>query len=390
MFGSSSPGYSSEQVIGLDVGGKVFYFTLSKLTQSSSTYFAKQLGSKHLEGNVAYVDDRGRKVIFIDRSPTFFEHVRDFIVSNKIRLPVNDSSESSKALRQNVRDEAAFFGMDDLVAALKVSQQFSPDKANRGLLYWLGTDRGTKEEYENPFQMGSINVTGWMDDADNEEEDMYDLARFARSRETFVHYQLRPEVAAAASKRGSTSDWDIEQFSCLQWCGHAHKRMPVVLDLKTVEFQPTHYSLRVSECKGMAGDWNFEGSNDGKEWDVLHQARDDDNLWLEEGSDEIKTQLTKTLAFYNDHVQEDELSSEILLTILEQDYRHTWVLDPPPTKFYRYFRLIGASKQLKKKKKKSKKDGKEEEDDESDSDDEDESGCLHGEGLELFGNLYEP
>ena len=426
MFGSSSSYSSSndDPVVGLDVGGKLFYFTLSKLTKSESTYFAKHLKRNgSLEDNVAYTDDRGRKVVFVDRSPTYFEYVRDFIVSDGVlHLPANDL-----ALRRNIRDEATFYGLETLTEALQVTQEFSPAKSNRGLFYWLGTDRGTKEEYENPFQMGMINITGWMDDEDNEEEDMYDLARFARSRETFVHYQLKPEVVAAG-KRGN--DWDIEQFSCLQWCGHAHKRMPVVVDLKSVQFQPTHYSLRVSECKGMAGDWNFEASNDGKEWEVLHEARDDDNLWLEEGSEEIKAQLTKTLAFYNDHVQDDELSGEILLTILEQDYRcvgwifwglgketcltipqtserqslhrthdqdslietfvsfcalttlssnycirHTWKLEPPPKKFYTQFRLIGASKLSKKNKEKDA--------------DEDEGGCLHGEGLELFGNLYE-
>ena len=317
MFGSSSSYTSSKDdpVIGLDVGGTLFYFTLSKLTESGSTYFAKHLKRGSLEESVAYTDDRGRKVVFVDRSPRYFTYVRDFIVSGgTLHLPRNDL-----VLRRSLRDEAIFFGLENLLEELKATQEFSPSKSNRGLFYWLGTDRGTKEEYENPYQMGVINVTGWMDDEENEEEDMYDLARFARSRETFIHYQLKPEVAAAG-KRGNC-DWDIEQFSCLQWCGHAHKRMPVVVDLLTVQLQPTHYSLRVSECKGMAGDWNFEGSIDGYEWDILHEARDDDNLWLEAGSEEIKEQLTKTLAFYNDHVQEDELSSEILLTILEQDYR---------------------------------------------------------------------
>ena len=393
MFSSSSSGPSSgSDVIGLDVGGQVFYFTLSKLTSNTdSTYFKKHLSVKHLDDNVNYKDDKGRKVVFIDRSPTYFSYVRDFIVSQNgtLCLPSSSSTAPSTdalALRKNLREEADFFGMESLKEALKVSQQFDPSASNRGVLYWLGTNRGQQQEYENPYQMGVVNVTGWMDDEENEEEDMYDLARFARSREAFVHYQLRPEVALAGK-----DDWDIEQFSCLQWCGHAHKRLPVVVDLQTIQVQPTHYSLRVSECKGMAGDWNFEASQDGKEWDVLHKARDDDTLWLEEGSDEIKSQLTKTLAFYNDHVQDDELSSDILLTILEQDYRHAWKIEPPCTKFYRYFRLIGASEQKKKSKTSTDKKGKKKKEEEEEKNDEDEEGgCLHGEGLELFGNVYEP
>lgn len=352
----------ADPIIGLDVGGTLFYFRLSKLMKCGSKYFVTRLEGR-LDSETAYKDERGRKVIFLERSPSLFAYVRDYICTQKLNLPAASRPEDL-VLRRNLREEAVFFKLPGLAKLLDVSQTFSPDLSNRGLFYWLGTGRGAKEEYENPYKMGVIEVTGWMDDEANEEEDMFDLARFARSRETFVHYQMKPEVVSGKGE----DEWEIEQFSCLQWCKHANKRLPVVVDLKpALMFRPTHYSLRVSECMGLAGDWNFEGSVDGKTWEALHKAREDDNLCLEEGNDEIKQQLSKTLSFYNDHVQDDELSEDILLTILEQDYRHVWKLNPPPKTFYRYFRLIGASPEG----------------------EEDEMGCLHGEGLELFGDVYE-
>ncbi|CAB9500386.1 expressed unknown protein [Seminavis robusta] len=378
MFGSApapapAPKAEKDPIVGLDVGGTLFYFRMSNLIKSGSDYFSKA----RLDKEVSYRDSHGRKIIFIQRSPERFAYVRDYLiaaaaaaaksgddkeedVSITLRLPPNDL-----VLRRNLREEAEFFGLPGMTAALQVSQTFAPSQTNRGVLYWLGTNRGSSDKYENPYAMGVVNVTGWMDDEEeNDEEDMFELARFARSRETFVHYRLKPVVQAVKKQPG---EWEMEQFSCLQWCKHANKRLPVIVDFleNTIMVRPTHYSLRVSECMGLAGDWNLEGSVDGKSWDVLHAARDDDSLKMDEGNDEIKAQLTKTLAFYNDHVQNDELSADVLLTILEQDYRHSWKLDPPPTKFYRFFRLIGAS------------------------DEKGEDACLHGEGLELYGAVYE-
>ena len=197
-----------------------------------------------------------------------------------------------------------------------------------------------------------------MDDEENSEEDMFKIAGTARSRESFVHYHLKPIVTKVKKS------WEIENFSCLQWCEHSGKRLPVIIDLKSVTIRPTHYSLRVSECLGMTGSWNLEGSNDGTQWDVLHEARNDDHLRLTETDDKIDVQLAQTLEYYNDDVRTDALAADILLSMLEQDYRHTWELDPKPEQFYRFFRIIGAGPT-------------------------DDGECLHGEGLELFGDLHE-
>lgn len=55
-------------------------------------------------------------------------------------------------------------------------------------------------------------------------------------------------------------------------CDHGGMREPVILDMKGVLFRPSHYSLWVSACCGMEGDWILEGCQDGSIWDILHHA----------------------------------------------------------------------------------------------------------------------
>lgn len=149
MFSSkTSPG--TGDIIGLDIGGTLFYFHSMVLAKSGSTYFAS-----HLK-NVAYRDERGRDVYFIDRSPTRFAYVRDFVVSGTLHLPEGDNT-----LRRNLRQEAEYFGLEGLVDILKVSRTISPDQSNKGILYWLGTSRGNAGGvggYQNPYKTGAVHV----------------------------------------------------------------------------------------------------------------------------------------------------------------------------------------------------------------------------------------
>jgi hypothetical protein len=351
MFSSSvsttETNNDKDPVIGLDVSGKVFYFRLALLLKSGGKFFKTLVK----EGNEAYKDERGRKVFFLDRCPDTFKYVAKFLVSGQLNLPEDDM-----AIRRDLRDEAKFLGLIGLTKLLTVCHTFSPAESNQGVLYWLGTKKG-KAPYENPYSLGAVYVGGWVDDPKNEEEDIYELAKTARSREAFVHYRLKPHVHFVKNT------WEMESFNCLLWCEQADRKLPVMVDLKSVLLRPTHYSLRVSHCSGMAGDWNFEASKDGKTWDVLHEARSDRSLHLPEGPEE---QLEKRLQFYSDHVRSDQLAADLILSTLEQDHRHTWTLKPPPTQFYRCFRIIGAGA--------SPEDG---------------DCCLHGEGLELYGDVYE-
>lgn len=340
---------NSDPIIGLDVGGKLFYFHLSILLNSGSRYFNNRFNG-NFDAGVAYRDERGRNVYFIDRSPTYFEYVRDYIVTLNIHIPPNNID-----LRRALREEAEYFGLDGLTERLRVSHVETPNLDNQGILYWLGTRRRAAN-YENPFKIGFVHVGGWIDDKANTTEAFFDFAATNYTRQNFVGYRTPIRID------GET--YRIKHVSFLMSCEHGGARLPVVVDLKYIHVRPTHYSLRASKCRGMEGDWNFEASQDGENWDVLHASRGDNNLLMEHA----QGQRTGAESFLQEAMQEyvysEEEALDAVVSFLELHHRHTWTLDPAPEKFYRYFRVIGA-------------------------DEIGENTCLHGDGLELYGEVNE-
>jgi hypothetical protein len=391
MFGSlsSAPASTSPEednrIVGLDVSGDLFYFRVSKLLQSGSTYFASLFSIGRWEAKVSYKDMQGRPVFFVERSPDLFRHVRDYILTGTLHLP---SSTPCMALRRALRMEAIYFGLQ--VNELKVCHSFSPTRSNQGVLYFLGTNRGTAP-YQNPYAIGAIHVGGWVDDSIDLEDEGFDdpdedsrlakVAGSAASREALVHYRQRLTITTAEDSDAVDGYWTLGSPSRLLWCDHGSERLPVQINLKSISLRPTHYSLRVSKCYGMQGDWNFEASADGVQWDILHAARNDKNLFVP-SEDRIKHAVALSLSELSTEKRTDERASDVLLGILEQDYRYTWQLEPAPTQFYQYFRIIGASEE-----------GHHHEQGDHGGEEtasEDEFGtCLHGEGLELFGDVCE-
>jgi hypothetical protein len=350
-----------DPIIGLDVCGKVYYCHRSTLARNSP-YFATRFQG-NFNADVSYVDERGRNVYFVERCPLTFPYIFRYMLSpSAAGLP---SFDQDPALVRSLREEADFFGLSDLSAALMVTRTFSPSDGNRGVFYWMGSRKQAK--YENPYLSGAVGVGGWVDDPINSTKAMFELARSACCRANFVHYQQ----PVAILSRGIHTRTSIESYNFLLWCDHGMERLPVTIDLKSVLLRPTHYSLRVSQCYGMQGDWNFEASQDGSVWDILHAARGDDRLSLSESSD-IITKLDKSFPPSSStsvalSEKEQHQRSEALLRLIEQDYRATWELSSPHvTEFYRYFRIIGAG-----------------------SENDIRDNCLHGEGLELFGDIYE-
>jgi len=352
---------NNDPIVGLDVGGTLFYFHLSILVHhSGSTYFQHRF-SGNFNASVAYVDERGRHVYFIDRSPRRFEYVRDYMVTLQLHLPETNNNHDL-SLRRALREEAAYFGMPGMMEILQVSHVETPNLSNQGILYWLGTRRRTTA-YANPHAMGACYVGGWVDDKEQHYAttrtpgSYFDFAATHKTRENFVGYRTPVRI--------DTETYLIKHVSFLMSCEHGGARLPVVLDLKKIQVRPTHYSLRASKCKGMEGDWNFEASHDGVTWDILHASRGDNNLLL---SDHAPGRRTSAETFLQEAMQafvySEEEALDAVISFLELHCRHTWTLDPPPDQFYRFFRIMGASELG------------------TDS-------CLHGDGLELYGEVYE-
>lgn len=74
---SSSPSNEDDPIIGLDVGGKLFYTHRSTLTNSGS-YFAARFGGMFSAGS-SWTDGRGRNVYFLDADGILFEHILSYV-----------------------------------------------------------------------------------------------------------------------------------------------------------------------------------------------------------------------------------------------------------------------------------------------------------------------
>lgn len=347
----------------LDVGGRIFKCHRSTLLNSGSHYFTNRF-SGSFDARAAYRDANGLQVYFLERSGELFEYVFQYIVSLKLELP---RFHQNPVLWRNLRSEALYFGLESLYELLKITYTVSLNTGNQGLLYWLGTRRGTTD-YQNPYSIGMVHVGGWVDDSAHSEEYLFGLAGSNYSRKSFVQYRAEPK-----DMDFSEMDRDLESVpvgSCCRLldCDHGGKRLPAVLDLKECFVRPTHFSLRASLCLGMDGDWNFEASEDGVSWQVLHASRDEDFLRLRGDLANGKAGMRYVQRVFFEELELHQVNNQeamdVLVSFLEREQRHVWQITPPSTNFYRYLRIIGAEELGI-------------------------GGCLHCEGIEIFGDVHE-
>lgn len=354
-----------DPVIGLDVAGKLFYCRQSTLlgVNAQSSYFAARFGpSSMMDPDLDFIDDRNRRVFFIDRDGDLFKYVLEYMRTQDLPAEIGTFGEHPNLWRA-LRKEAEFFALDGLMALLKVTHSCSPDQdGGKGILYWLGTCKG-REEYVNPYTRGDVDVRGWFDETsalkDNWRENGYMYYGSSECREMLVQY--RPK-----SKRFMEDNAMSDNVYCLMGCQHAGERLPVVVDLRKVVICPTHYSLRYGGCAGMEGDWNFQASEDDLNWVTLHEAREDKHL----SGMNITDSESGERRWIRDVMKhtDDALKEEIYCDYFERVHRFCWTISPAIAeaegKFFRYFRIIGASP-------KGSPD------------------CLHAIGLEIYGHVSE-
>lgn len=359
------------EIIGLEfMDGSVWYCPRQALTSIPNSYLSARFGfDGKIPPGAERKDEYGRSVYFIARDGQLFgKHILPFLVTDDANI---SSFSANPKLWRQLRNESTFYGLDQLSNLLYVTSSFHPEEnGDQGVLYWLGTDKSTRE-YMNPYARGAVNVTGWVDMTPEEYEaigEVYDdgehscktLASLPRSRQALVQY--RPPVKGVSAGNHMLHAQD----TCyLLFCEHDDALNPVVLDLKSIRLQLTAYSLRWDVSCGMT-DWNFEASVDGNEWEMLHAARDEN---ISPPSSQEMEELTRETLFEDDYEQEDipkeaELS-EFLLSYVERKHRHFFEIDHNDETegvFYRYFRFTGV---------------------------EESTSCLHGVGLELYGNVHE-
>ena len=292
--GADDENDNGDSVIGLDVGGQLFYTHKSTLT-AGSAYFAARFGGSFSAGE-SYEDERGRKVYFVDADADTFRCILTYLRRGTASWP--DLADDPKFYRRLVA-EAEYFGVEAMLDKLQV-EHIAPNASGKGILYWLGTSKH-KKEYQNPYKMGKVQV-------EHANTNMSDF------------FEYRPSCIGDSAGISSP----IENECCMLWCSrNVDSRQFNFVDTLVM---PTHYSLRYGTCAGMCN-WNFEASVDGTSWDILHEARKDRHL-LQPSLDEISQ-------MQNVHNVDE------LVSIAEENHRHTWKVDA--SSYYKYFRFAGLT-----------------------------------------------
>ena len=281
---------SGDSVIGLDVGGQLFYTHKSTLT-AGSAYFAARFGGTFSAGSTRK-DEHGQNIYFVDADAKLFEHILAYLRRGIPSWPKDD-----RVLVERLVGEAEYFGVEDMYDKLLGRATIVPNEAGKGILYWLGTRKGV-DDYDNPYKRGDIRVE--LISVLEPEDDVADF------------FEYRP------SCRGNGL---ISNECTLLLCGIYYEG-PRHFSFVDTRVKPTHYSLRYGTCHGMS-DWNFEASVDGVSWDILHEARKDRHL-LKPSKEEYK--------------QIVDADDDELVSIAEECHRHTWEVDA--SSYYKHFRFV--------------------------------------------------
>jgi len=100
----------------------------------------------------------------------------------------------NKQLWGLVREEALYFGLDNLVQLLRITFSCSPggDNGDQGIMYWLGTNKGTSD-YTNPYSRRAVAISGWFEEEGNSH------LTTKKDEQLMVQYRPNPEGEGIAS-----------------------------------------------------------------------------------------------------------------------------------------------------------------------------------------------
>jgi hypothetical protein len=364
---SSSKHPRFDIIIGLDVAGKLFYCRKSTLLGDGTSYFAARFGpDSMMDPQRDHIAENGREIYFIDRNPEVFKYVLEYLRTLKLPPEIGTFQENPNLWRA-LREEAEFYCLGGLISLLKATYSCSPDSdGGKGVLYWLGTKKGN-DAYENPYYSGAVDVTGWFDAFPAMGEVDPSWGSYEK-KELLVQYRPVPGPLHSRPFDVFMPSEGNDIFPCLAGY-HSNQRLPVVVDMRSNVVCPSHYSLRYGACRGLDGNWNFEGSADGENWVLLHMGTNDGHkLSLQRITEQqraIELNWINTLIHRANGINGPGNWRRPYCDYMERHYRHTWEISNSSGKYFRYFRIIGADPV----------DGG--------------ARSLHFIGLEIYGHVYE-
>jgi hypothetical protein len=255
--------------IKLNVRGTVFEVYKMNLIKHDGSLFHNLLLASEASGIVASSCDAScdPMILFLDRNPESVQLVLDFLSG----YPIPDwilSSEDCGGLQQQRGSllkmlflaDIRFFGLEQAVAEYRASfgthslVHVLPADTN-GVFHFLGTARGTSQEYRCPASRGAVKVSA--------------SAAGVKNLRCFVSDNPRGNTMLA-KKDENTPFFELN--ACL------------AVDLgQALSIRPNFYSLAARLApRSQPGDrwlnWRLDGSDDGKNWTTLKVHEEDDSF----------------------------------------------------------------------------------------------------------------
>jgi hypothetical protein len=232
--------FRSSDLIGLKfTDGAVRYIHQSTLVNAGG-YFSKRFGDNGIPAGEATKDSDGVSIYFVERDGKLFDnHILPFIIGKTPgELPPFSQRPGLWCL---VREEAQFFALDDLYKKLHIIHSCPYSIGDdRGVLYWLGTGKGT-HEYKNPYSNNAVAVhVGKLGDLTLvERSEIYETHHIGAGARAFLPESRAALVQYRPPIRGYDEERHIYNVDALDkcyslWCGMSLCKVPTIVDLRTI------------------------------------------------------------------------------------------------------------------------------------------------------------
>uniref|UniRef100_A0A7S4DK60 BTB domain-containing protein n=5 Tax=Lotharella globosa TaxID=91324 RepID=A0A7S4DK60_9EUKA len=350
---------SAAGVACLNIGGTRFITTLSTLSTVEDSMLAKLFNGRF--STTALPSDKKDTpyACFIDRSPEVFGLILDYLrIGPDFQLP------RAADVRRKLLIEAKFYGLTPLVQMLeapivtKFDYRFDGD--TNGIFFHLGTLRS--KEWANPGISGEVRITASRGMCQNLEslssdEDGEVEGPISKLNFPLALYCGRPsqEFPKKPFRFFELSSCDAYDSSDGAW---------VAFDFGKRRVNMTRYTLRYGDCYGLGGCWDWHGSNDGKEWELVQNVRNDFHLNCEHPQFPKQFHVPTTIATVTTLKRLKAIRRRAILC------SHTFPVKESKS-FYRYLRISKPRITGGVKTKTAKHD----------------QCCLHFWGLEIYGSL---
>lgn len=182
---------NGNEIIKLNVGGKIFITKVSTLLSSPDTLFSKLLTA----GNSSD--------IFLDRSPKIFAFILEFLRTRKL----NVKRLKLKELYDDCLEEANYYGISDMIEKKKILKNINFIKMEVSSLYANSPSSVTVLQDRNLNSAILTNSPGWLLVEFDEETDVEEIEIGGYTGETQWNYELGWGTGGTVSTSLDKNSW---------------------------------------------------------------------------------------------------------------------------------------------------------------------------------------